>query len=88
MVEFVKLVELILSLDKSGVALMRESKELLTRMVRFVFTVVHRELLLEVLKLVKGLTGGEISLHGAVLLKVITEDFDLNDESVDVLNEL
>ena len=87
-VEFVKLVELILSLDKSGVALMRESKELLTRMVRFVFTVVHRELLLEVLKLVKGLTGGEISLHGAVLLKVITEDFNFNDKGLNVTDQL
>lgn len=48
----------------------------------------HGELLLEVLQFVEGLRGGKISLHGTVLLKVITEDFDLNDESVDVLNEL
>ena len=67
---------------------MRESEELLTRVVRLVFTVMDGELLLEVLKLVEGLRRGEISLHGAVLFEVLTEDFDLNDEGVNVLDEL
>ena len=67
---------------------MRESEELLTRVVRLVFTVMDGELLLEVLQLVEGLRRGEISLHGAVLFEVLTEDFDLNDEGVNVLDEL
>ena len=87
-VKLVKFVELILSLYEGRVLLVRESEELLTRVVRLVLSVVDRELLLEVLQLVEGLTWGQIGLHGTVLLEVFTEDLNLNDESVNVLDEL
>lgn len=47
-----------------------------------------REPLLEILQPVEGLTGGQVSLHGAVLFEVFAEDLHVDDESVDVLNQL
>ena len=55
-VELVELCKLLLCLGQSWVLLVWQSEELLTGVVRLVLTVVHRELLLEVLQLVKGLT--------------------------------
>jgi hypothetical protein len=65
-----------------------ESEQLLARVVRLEFTVVDGELLFEVLQLVQGLAGGEISLHGAILFKVLSEHLHLNHEGVDVLDQL
>lgn len=87
-IEFVQFVELILSLDKGGVAFVRQSEEILTSGVRFVFTVMHRELLLEVLQFVQGLAGAQVGLHRSVLLKVLTENLNFNDERLNVLDQL
>ena len=87
-VKLIKLVKLILSLHKSWVVLMRQSEKFLTRVVGLVFTVVNRELLFEVFQFVKGLTWGDVSLHGAILFEILTEDLDLNNKGLNVLNEL
>ena len=47
-----------------------------------------RELLLEILQLIKSLTRGKVSLHRAILLKILTEYLHINNECVDVLNQL
>jgi hypothetical protein len=87
-VKLIKLVELVLSLHKSRVLLVRKSEELLTGVIRLILSVVDRELLLKVLQLVEGLTWGQIGLHGTVLFEILAEDLNLNDESVNVLDEL
>jgi hypothetical protein len=56
--------------------------------IRLILSVVDRELLLKVLQLVEGLTWGQIGLHGTVLFEILAEDLNLNDESVNVLDEL
>ena len=87
-VEFVEFVKLVLSLDERGVFLVGQGKQLLTSVVRLVFTVVDGELLFEVFEFVQSLARGEVSLHRAVLLEIFAEHFNLDDKSSDVLNQL
>ena len=47
-----------------------------------------RELLLEILQLIKSLTRGKVSLHRAILFEVFSEDLHIDNECVNVLNQL
>ena len=59
---------------------MGQGKEHLTGVVGLKLAVVDRELLLEILQLVKSLTRGEVSLHRAILLEVFAEDLHIDNE--------
>ena len=67
---------------------MWQSEQLLTREVRLVFAVMHRELFFEVLKFVEGFARRKTDLHRAVFLKVLAEHFHFDYEGSDVLNQL
>ena len=86
-VQFVEFLEFALRLDQSGVVLVGKGEQGLASLVRVVLSVVHRELLLEILEFVEGFSGGQVSLHGSILHEVFSKFDDIFNQLVDVQNE-